>query len=263
MKPTNQNQGPGDVKKLVTADTRRQILQVTEELEECCRYLLGHLKLFNSMREELATAGHSAGCLLTNDHPRTRTAGQPGSARRGEAPSSLDEASDEDYGVPWVVIEQAPWRNAKFLGRWLLAAAQAEIFFREARRDSDFTERAGRAWDAVIHDFGIAAFDLLMKLKRHRTCCALPLDGYGGEGELGEEFVMLVGMGFYKELDSGHYQMTIPTPTLERVKAAVEEYAATEDRRCRLHPELLVVVFPKGEAHARVAELVSLEGARE
>lgn len=100
MKPTNQNQGPGDVEKLVTADTRRQILQVREELEGCTCCLLGHLKLLNRIGEELDTAGHSAGCLLTNDHPRTRTAGQPGSARRGEAPSSLDEASDEDYGVP-------------------------------------------------------------------------------------------------------------------------------------------------------------------
>jgi hypothetical protein len=263
MIATNRNQNPGDVKKLVTADTRRQILQVREELEECSRYLSGHLVLLKSMREELDTAGPSAECLLTNDHPRTRAAGQPASARRGEARSSADDDGDEDYGVPWVVIEQAPWSNAKFIGRWLLAIAQAETFFREARRDAEFTQRAGRVWDAVIHDFGIAAFQLLMKLKRHRTCCALPLDGFHGEGEIGEEFVMLVGMGFYKELDSGHYQMTVPTPTLGTVKAAVAKYAATQDKRCRLHPELLVVAFPKGEAHARVAELVSLEGARE
>jgi hypothetical protein len=184
----------------------------------------------------------------------------PGAVRRSSSP---EEASDEDYGVPWVVIEQAPWGNAKFLGRWLLAVAQAEIFFREARRDSDFTERAGGAWDAVIHDFSIAAFDLLMKLKRHRTCCALPLDGYGGEGELGEQFVMLAVMGFYKELDSGHYQMAIPTPTLESVKAAVEKYAATEDKRCRLHPEWLVAAFPKKEPHGRVAELVASRNVRE
>jgi hypothetical protein len=52
----------------------------------------------------------------------------------------------------------------------------------------------------VIPDFGIAAFYLLMELKGRRTCCAVALDGYNGEGELAAEFVMLVAMGFLSSL---------------------------------------------------------------
>ncbi len=103
-----------------------------------------------------------------------------------------------------------------------------------------------------------------MKLRRHRTCCALPLDGCrNGEGELAEAFVMLVGMGFYEEADNGHYQMAIPEPTLKTVKAAIAKYAATEDEHRRLHPEWLVAALPKEKAQARVAQLVGSRNARE
>jgi hypothetical protein len=85
MKSTNQNQRHGNVNKSVITDMRREILQLREELEEFNRDLSGHLELVNSIRQELDTAGHSAECLLPDDRPRTRTAGQPASARRCEA----------------------------------------------------------------------------------------------------------------------------------------------------------------------------------
>jgi hypothetical protein len=99
----------------------------------------------------------------------------------------------------------------------------------------------------------------MAELKRNRTCCAIALDGCNGEGELAAEFVVLVAMGFYKRVDSGHYQMAIPMPTLETVKAAVAKYGATEDARYRLHPEWLVAALPKGEAQAQQARLIALE----
>jgi hypothetical protein len=49
------------------------------------------------------------------------------------------ETSTHNY--PSVLIEGPNWGDAKFYGKWLLAAAQAETFWKEARKDPDFEKQ--------------------------------------------------------------------------------------------------------------------------
>jgi hypothetical protein len=126
--------------------------------------------------------------------------------------------------------------DAHFYGRWLCLAAQAEGHWRELMSDKRFSKRIMRLTCAFIPDFGIGSTAILSALLRDGAPCAVNL-----WDETGEEFVMLAGMGFFRE-KSGHYRLEIPSVlTRKTVKAAALAFAETEDKRYVLHPESLVV----------------------
>src|SRR5262249_38735419 len=80
--------------------------------------------------------------------------------------------------------------------------------------------------------------------------------------ELGEVFAMMVGMGFFIKKQQ-FYQMTLPSGlTAERVRAAVVEFAETEDEDYELYVEHLVTTMPFSEAVALQNRLRTIDEFR-
>jgi hypothetical protein len=137
-----------------------------------------------------------------------------------------------------ILVEGPPWGDAEFYGKWLLAATEADAFRDEAFKDSSFRKQVKPVWGSYIPDLGLRAFLMLMQLKEYRTSFAVSLDS-----KEGEEFIMMVGMGFFVPINGHYYQMAIPSYlTAEEVKGAILRYAETETEDRVLHPEYLV--FP-------------------
>jgi hypothetical protein len=144
---------------------------------------------------------------------------------------------------PYVLVQGPAWGDARFYGQWLQAAANAEAFWKEAYADRDFKLQVNYVCDAYIPDFGIAAIDMMMELKKYRTTFLIKLDSIEGD-----DFTMMTKMGFFAYRHSS-YQMTLPRfLTLEKVKAAILKYAKTQDDEYVLHPEYLVTTMPLSEA---------------
>ena len=92
---------------------------------------------------------------------------------------------------PCVLIEGPSWGDAEFYGKWLLTAARAQTYLKEACKDSDFEKQVERVFVVYIPDFGIAASAMLMQLEEYRTTFVLDL-----HSEDGDDFAVMVTMGF-------------------------------------------------------------------
>ena len=144
---------------------------------------------------------------------------------------------------PYILVQGPAWGDAQFYGEWLLAAARAEAYRKEAYADEDFKRQVDHVCDAYIPDFGIAATVMITQLKEYRTTFLVELNS-----EDGNDFAMMAKMGFFAHRNPS-YQMTLPhSLTSEKVKAAIFKYAKTEDDEFMLHPEYLVTAMPLSEA---------------
>ena len=77
--------------------------------------------------------------------------------------------------------------------------------------------------------------------------------------EDGEDFAMMVTMGFFVPITQ-RYRMAIPVRlTVEKVKKAILKYAETEDEEYVLHPEYLVNAMSFPEARAWQNRLRAIE----
>ncbi len=142
-----------------------------------------------------------------------------------------------------VLIEGPAWGNIEFYANWLQAAAKAEAFWKTAYNEPDYLKQVDRLSVIAIPDFGLAATELLMRLKDHFLSFVI-----SSNEEVVDEFVMMVEMGFFVRSGKS-YQMAVPTElSLARVKAAALNYAKTEDDNYYLHPELIVSMVPLDEA---------------
>jgi hypothetical protein len=154
---------------------------------------------------------------------------------------------------PWVLVEGPAPGSAEFLGRWLLAAAEAdrELHDQHARNPS-LKQQIFRLEIVYMICFSPAAckfIELLMGDGKNVTCFALDLC----EEEWGEMFTVMTELGFFSPTEN-RYQMTIPKDISGlKIEAALLRLAATEDADSYLHPESLVNWLPKTEAQARVA----------
>jgi hypothetical protein len=93
-----------------------------------------------------------------------------------------------------------------------------------------------------------------MHLKEHWTSFVLNL-----ETEDGEDFAMMLAMGFFEPIVDG-YRMALPINLTDAtVRAAVLKYAATEDDDFMLHPEHLVSTMPFAEVRLRQDRLRAIE----
>jgi hypothetical protein len=155
-------------------------------------------------------------------------------------------SSDNHGNDPCVLIKGPNWGDAEFYGKWLLAAAQAETFWKEACKDPGFEKQVKRViYDFCIPDFGISASLMVMRLEEYMTTFVLDL-----ESEESGAFVMMFTMGFFATSNPG-YRMAIPSDlTVAKVKGAALKYAETEDEEYVLHPEYLVntMSFPDARA---------------
>jgi hypothetical protein len=155
--------------------------------------------------------------------------------------------SNDIHGDDLCVLIKGPnWGDAEFYGKWLVAAAQAETFWKEACKDPSFEKQVKRViYDVCIPDFGISASLMVMRLEEYMTTLVLDLNS-----EEGGDFVMMFAMGFFAPTSLG-YLMAIPSDlTVAKVKGAILKYAETEDEEYALHPEYLVNTMSFPEARA-------------
>jgi hypothetical protein len=144
---------------------------------------------------------------------------------------------------PYILVQGPAWGDAQFYGEWLLAAAKAQIYWKEAYADEHFKQQIDRVCTSYIPDFGIAATVMIMQLREYRTTFLIELDSIDGD-----DFAMMAEMGFFAH-KKPFYQITLPyLLTSEKVKAAIFRYAKTEDDEYGLHPEYLVTPLPLSEA---------------
>ncbi len=122
-----------------------------------------------------------------------------------------------------VVIEGPVW-DARFYGEWLLAAARADILWKECLSDQDFENKVSRIGVRSNPDFGITAIVMLNWLGGRRPRFVINVDG-----DEGEDFVLMAGMGFFIPKYQT-YQMAVPSGlAVETVRMALSDYAKTED----------------------------------
>ncbi len=125
----------------------------------------------------------------------------------------------------------------------MLAAAKAEEFWNAAYTEPEFAPCVSSLCVAYLPHFGIDGAVLLARLFKAHGTVLLRLDSEGGD-----EFTMMVGMGFFVPTGD-RYQMVIPPElTIEKVRSAARAYAETEDDRYALHPERLVKTMSSGRA---------------
>jgi hypothetical protein len=159
---------------------------------------------------------------------------------------------------PCVLVEGPSWGDAEFYGRWLLAAAEAEAFWKNAYKDSEFQKQVDRVCLAYIPGFGISATLIITELREHKTSLIIDLST-----EEGEHFAMMVAMGFFT-FCAPRYQMTIPSHLTEmQVKQAILNFAQTEDAEFMLHPEHLVTAISFAEARAWQDRMRAIDGFRD
>lgn len=164
----------------------------------------------------------------------------------------------DDRSEPCVLIEGPMWADAKFYGRWLLAAAKAEALWKNAIAIPDFEKQVDRLTIVYLPDFNISATVMLSRLERYLASFILQLNS---DPELVDEFAMMAEMEFFV-LTGQRYQMAIPTRlNMEKVKMAALKFAQTEDEEYYLHPEYLVATMPKTEAEAWQRRLRDMDSA--
>jgi hypothetical protein len=153
--------------------------------------------------------------------------------------------NDEMAGeLLWVLVEGPGAGDAEFLGRWLLAAVEADHALEEQfKKNPSLKEQISRLELVFCIRFSSAATRFVELLMKNLTCFLLPL----GE-EWSEIFSVMAQIGFFR-LTGERYQMTIPQAISgSAIKAALLRLASTEDQQYYLHPEQLVTCLGKPDA---------------
>jgi len=141
----------------------------------------------------------------------------------------------------WVLIEGPGPGDAEFLGRWLLAAVEADQTLEEQfKRNTALKDQISRV-EIVYHvRFSSGATRFIELLMKNLTSFTLSIGD-----EWCELFAIMAGVGFFR-LTGERYQMTIPEEISgSTIEAVLLELAATEDAEYYLHPEHLVYCVSK------------------
>ena len=121
---------------------------------------------------------------------------------------------DYDYVCSrYILIEGPGWRDASFLGQWLLAAAKADELLRETPAE-EFSINIGE------NSFGPAALNLVRGLSSNGSTTCFCLEEIFDV----ELFALMEGMGFYIRIED-RYCLALPENlTRERVKEVVRSF---------------------------------------
>ena len=144
----------------------------------------------------------------------------------------------------WVLVEGPGPGEAEFLGRWLLAAVEADQALQNRFGENPSLKQQISRLELVYWIcFSSAATKFVELLMKNLTCFSLPLDE-----DRGEIFAVMAELGFFR-LTGDHYQMTHPQAVSgSQIEAALLRLAATEDDEYFLHPEHLVIGLSSVEA---------------
>lgn len=136
----------------------------------------------------------------------------------------------------WVLVEGPAPGDAHFLGRWLLAAAEADKLLQEQfEQDPSFKLTISRIVLLYAFAFSPTATKCIELLMKDLTSFSLSVFDLWGD-----VFAVMAEIGFFLRTGD-RYQMTIPkTVTHAKIKAALLGLIKTEDEDHILHPEHLV-----------------------
>jgi hypothetical protein len=149
---------------------------------------------------------------------------------------------------PYILVEGPMYGDAVFYGKWLLMAAKAEAFWKQALKDPIFEDQVETLLSCYLQDFGMCGIQLLSQLAKNFVSFIILLHDRKNM-YLVESFVMMAEMGFFV-LTGQRYQMVIPAQlNIDVIKRAMLKFAQTEDEDF-LHPEHLVTTMPYAEAKA-------------
>src|SRR5258705_11096912 len=137
----------------------------------------------------------------------------------------------------WMLVEGPAPGDAHFLGRWLLAAAEADKLLQEQyEQDPSFKPAISRFELVYAFAFSPSATKSIELLMKDLTSFSLSVF----EEPWGEVFAVMAEIGFFSQTGD-RYQMTVPKEVSHtKIKTALLRLAATEDDSQFLHPEHLV-----------------------
>jgi hypothetical protein len=136
-----------------------------------------------------------------------------------------------------VLVEGAGAGDSSFVVRWLLSAAKADrMLEREFNRYPKFRTSIERLEIVCLVAFRPPAMAFLRMFFEDLTTFSLDLK----RSEWADMFVIMTAAGFF-ELTGDRYQMTVPKKLeMKKIKRALLQLAATEDKDYELHPERFV-----------------------
>jgi hypothetical protein len=142
---------------------------------------------------------------------------------------------------PWVLVEGPGPGDAEFLGRWLLAAVEADQALQEQfKRNTQLRDQISRLEVTYQIRFSPAATKFVELLMKDLTSFSLSV-----WTEWGEIFTVMAELGFFS-LTGERYQMTLPKAASgPNIEVALLRLAATEDQDYFLHPEHLLTCLSK------------------
>jgi hypothetical protein len=135
--------------------------------------------------------------------------------------------------------------EAEFLGRWLLAAVEADKALEDQHKQNPaLKDQISRLEICYKISFSPPAMKFAALLLKNLTCFTLDL-----RDELwGERFMLMAEIDFFR-LTGDRYQMTLPQALSGlNIEAALLKLAATEDQEYYLHPEQFVSCLSKVDA---------------
>jgi hypothetical protein len=157
---------------------------------------------------------------------------------------------------PHILIEMTGKPDCRFIGAWLLKAAEAQSFWSQALRDPAFEAASSALCTWCQPNLECAALETVTALRQQdppfhgytmHFVLAVEL-GFGESGVFGTELAVMVQLGFFV-LAGRSYRMTVPdSVTLEGVQRAVLKVASTADQD--IYPERLLHTLPQEEAEA-------------
>ena len=150
-----------------------------------------------------------------------------------------------------VLIEMTNEPDCRWIGSWLMKAAEAQTFWSQALRDPDFESRVFGLCAWCIPHLECIALEILAALKQQHHVIAVDLNGIENQSPIfSTEFAMMVHLGFFAPAEVS-YQMTVPeSATLEKVRLAALKVASTEKDDEGVQPERLLHTLPQAEAEA-------------
>ena len=110
-------------------------------------------------------------------------------------------------GFVHVLIEMTNERDCRFIGSWLIKAAEAQSFWTQALRDPDFDNRVADLCAFCVPSLECAALEILCALKQRNHVLAADL--YEIEaGVFSVEFGIMVQLGFFA-FNGRSYQIAV------------------------------------------------------
>jgi hypothetical protein len=139
-----------------------------------------------------------------------------------------------------VLVEGTGPSDLNFVVRWLQSAAKADrLLDREFTNDPQFRASIDRLEVCTFVEFRPPAMAFLRMFLEDLTTFTLDLEN----SEWAEMFVIMVAAGFF-QLTGDRYQMTVPKKLkVSKIREALLQLAATEDKDYYLHPEEFVHVI--------------------